>query len=289
MRSKNAEAGGGKGRSFEGKVVWITGASSGIGEALSQVFAGLGARLILSSRNSEALERVKRQSPGAKRDIHILPLDLSRTGSLKRKAAQALKIYGKIDVLVHNAGVASRDLAADIGLDVDRYIMDTNYFGPVSLTKAVLPAMLKQGSGQILVVSSISGKFGVPKLSAYSASKHALHGFFESLRAEVFKDNIQVTIAVPGFVKTGITVNALKGNGSRYGRMMEVQARGISPGSCALRIVSALLDGKEEALIGQTEILSVLCKRLFPRLFSHIIRSHPMRRWRSLKKLLSSA
>jgi short-subunit dehydrogenase len=105
----------------------------------------------------------------------------------------------------------------------------------------------------------------------------------------VFEDNIQVTITVPGFVNTGITVNALRGNGSRYGRMMQVQAKGISPEKCALHIVSALLDRKEEALIGRTEVLSVFCKRFFPRLFSYIIRNHPVRRWRSLKKLLSSA
>ncbi|MFA9454359.1 MAG: SDR family oxidoreductase [Candidatus Aminicenantaceae bacterium] len=289
MKAQSAEAKNAKGRSFTGKVIWITGASSGIGEALSYVFSGLGARLILSSRNAVALERVKRNCPGEKRDIHVLPLDLSRLGSLNEKAGHAENIYGKIDVLVHNAGVASRGLVVDTDIDVDKHIMDINYFGPVLLTKALLPSMLKRKSGQFLVVSSISGKFGVPKLSSYSASKHALHGFFESLRAEVFKNNIQVTMAVPGFVKTGITVKALRGNGSRYGRVMQVQEEGISPENCARSIVSALLERKEEALIGRTEILSVLCKRLFPRLFSNIIRNHPVRKLRSLKRLLSSA
>ena len=126
-------------------------------------------------------------------------------------------------------------------------------------------------SGQFLVISSVSGIYGVPKLSSYSASKHALHGFFESLRAEVAKDNIKITMAVPGFVKTNITVNALNGDGSKYGKMMQVQNRGLDPAQVAATILNAASKNKEEVLIGSLELLGVYCKRLFPKIFSKII------------------
>lgn len=273
--------------SVKNKVVWITGASSGIGEALTYAYANQGARLILSSRNKKALEKVRDNCAHTKSKIQILPLDLSKLGTLKNKAKQALQIYGKIDVMVHNAGVASRDLAANIDLETDKKIMNTNYFGAVILTKALLPSMLMRKSGHFLIVSSVSGIYGVPKLSAYSASKHALHGFFESLRAEIAKDNIKITIAVPGFVRTNITVNALNGDGSKYGKMMQAQARGLEPSYVAAKILDAASKGKEEVLIGRLELLGVYCKRLFPVLFSKIIRNHPMRRFRAIQSLFS--
>jgi len=271
----------------ETKVIWITGASSGIGEALTYAYAQQGARLILSSRNKRALERVRENCAHTQSEIHILPLDLSKLRTLNKKANHAQKIYGKIDVMVHNAGVASRDLAANIDLDTDQKIMNTNYFGCVVITKALLPSMLARKSGQFIVVSSVSGIYGVPKLSSYSASKHALHGFFESLRAEVTKDNIKITMAIPGFVKTPITVNALNGDGSKHGKMMEVQDRGLNPSHVALTILDAASKNKEEVLIGKLELLGVYCKRLFPDLFSKIIRNHPIKKIRSIKNFFN--
>ena len=271
----------------ETKVIWITGASSGIGEALTYAYAQQGARLILSSRNKRALERVRENCAHTQSEIHILPLDLSKLRTLNKKATHAQKIYGKIDVMVHNAGVASRDLAANIDLDTDQKIMNTNYFGCVVITKALLPSMLARKSGQFIVVSSVSGIYGVPKLSSYSASKHALHGFFESLRAEVTKDNIKITMAIPGFVKTPITVNALNGDGSKHGKMMEVQDRGLNPSHVALTILDAASKNKEEVLIGKLELLGVYCKRLFPDLFSKIIRNHPIKKIRSIKNFFN--
>lgn len=271
----------------ETKVIWITGASSGIGEALTYAYAQQGARLILSSRNKRALERVRENCAHTQSEIHILPLDLSKLRTLNKKANHAQKIYGKIDVMVHNAGVASRDLATNIGLGTDQKIMNTNYFGCVVITKALLPSMLARKSGQFIVVSSVSGIYGVPKLSSYSASKHALHGFFESLRAEVTKDNIKITMAIPGFVKTPITVNALNGDGSKHGKMMEVQDRGLNPSHVALTILDAASKNKEEVLIGKLELLGVYCKRLFPDLFSKIIRNHPIKKIRSIKNFFN--
>ena len=269
--------------SVKNKVVWITGASSGIGEALAYAYAEQGARLILSARNKKALEKVRDNCTHTKSEILVFPLDLSKLGTLNKKAKQAQKIFGKIDIMVHNAGVASRDLAANIDLDTDQKIMNTNYFGAVVLTKALLPSMLEQKSGHFLVVSSVSGVYGVPKLSAYSASKHALHGFFESLRAEVARNNIKITMVVPGFVRTNITVNALNGDGSKYGKMMQVQEKGLDPSHVAATILDAASKNKEEVLIGRLELLGVYCKRLFPFLFSIIIRNHPMAKMRAIK------
>ena len=183
--------------------------------------------------------------------------------------------------------MALRELVKDTAVDIDKQIMDVNYLGPVALTKAVLEPMLVRRSGHLVVISSLSGKFGVPKLSSYSASKHALHGFFESLRAETSADNLKITIAVPGFIRTQITVNALRGNGERYGRMLSVQAKGMDPDVCARKILKSIKQEKEEVLIGGWDALSVTFNRFFPRIFSRIIRSHPIRRIESLKNMLS--
>ncbi|MCH7717004.1 MAG: SDR family NAD(P)-dependent oxidoreductase, partial [Gemmatimonadetes bacterium] len=186
---------------FAGKTVWITGASSGIGRSLAFAFFGAGAKLILSSRNQESLEEVKRVCHNDA-NVHVLPFDLADLDALGSQAERALSLFGHIDYMVHNAGVALRDRVVDTDCSVDRKIMDVNYFAAIAITKALLPSMLQGRSGCFVVVSSLSGKYGGPQVSSYSASKHALHGFFESLRAEVHADNIQITVVVPGFVRT---------------------------------------------------------------------------------------
>lgn len=273
--------------SFKDKVVWITGASSGIGEALTYAFANLGAKLILSSRNKKDLERVKNNCSKTQSEIYILPLDLSGLETLNKKAELALSIFGRIDFMIHNAAVALRDLVVNTDIETDKKIMNINYFGAVILTKAILPSMLREKYGHFLVISSVSGKYGVPKSSSYSASKHALHGFFESLRAEVAKHNIKITMVVPGFVNTNITVNALNGDGTKYSKMMEVQKQGLSTSFVAGKILVAALKNKEEILIGRSEILGVYCKNLFPTLFSKIIRNHPMKKIKAVKRFFN--
>src|SRR5258705_7233984 len=166
---------------YNNKVVWITGASSGIGEALAYSLNSKGALLIISGRNIENLEKVKRNCSNPA-NVEVFTLDLEQPDTLVARTEQALKLYGRVDFMMHNAGVALRDRVIHTSMEMDRKIMQVNYFAPIEITKALLPSMIKNKSGNIAVVSSISGKFGVPKLSAYSASKHALHGFFESLR-----------------------------------------------------------------------------------------------------------
>ena len=253
------------------KVVWVTGASSGIGEALTHALSKSTGRLVISSRNEEDLKHVRKGIRG-ETDVMVLPLDLADGASLPGKVDAVLGRFGRIDVLVNNGGISQRSRVVETGMDVYRRLMEVNYFGTVALTKAVLPGMIRQGGGHIAVTSSLTGKFGTPLRSGYAASKHALHGFFETLRAELWREKIKVTIACPGFVCTNVSVNALTGDGSRQGSMDEAQAGGIPPEACARRIMQAIEDDEEEVLIGGKEVLAAHLKRLSPALFSKVIR-----------------
>jgi dehydrogenase/reductase SDR family member 7B len=162
------------------KVIWITGASSGIGEALCYKLNEAGAKLIISSRRAEGLYQVKHNCIKSQLDVHVLPLDLENTSELPAKAKSALTIFGRIDMIIHSGGVSQRSLAMDTDLDIAKKIMNINFWGTVALTQAVIPSMLSNKEGQIVVISSLVGKFGTKFRSAYSASKHALHGYFLS-------------------------------------------------------------------------------------------------------------
>jgi dehydrogenase/reductase SDR family protein 7B len=272
-------------RPFEGKVVWITGASSGIGRALALAFGREGARLILSARAAPALESVRAEC-GRPGEVKILPLDLQDLERLAVAAASAEACFGRVDIMVHNAGVAHRDRVTRTPLSIDQQLMAVNYFGAVALTKALLPGMLARHEGRFVVISSLSGKYGGPLLSAYAAPKHALYGFFESLRAEEHAAGIRVTMVVPGFIRTAITEHALTGTGERYGRMLQVQAEGMTPERCAERILRAVERDREEVLVGRLEIATVYLWRWFPGLMSRVIRSHPVRFRNRLRRLL---
>lgn len=254
------------------KVIWITGASSGIGEALVYAYHQQGAKLIISSRNKEKLYEVKSNCKGNPMDIHVLTLDLEKTETLNSKAEEALQIYGKIDTIIHSGGISQRALALDTKLDVAQRLMNINFWGTVALSQALLPAMIKQGGGQLVIISSLVGKFGTPLRSAYSASKHALHGYFDSLRAELYKENIQVCMVCPGFIKTQVSVNALVGNGSTQNTMDHAQANGMKAEVCAAKIIKAVNNGREEINIGGKETYGVLIKRLLPGWFAKLVR-----------------
>jgi short-subunit dehydrogenase len=249
--------------------IWITGASSGIGEALAYELARRGARLVLSARNASTLEPVRARCE--RPDVHeVVPLDLADQTSVMAAAAKVLAT-GAVDVMVHNGGISQRGLVKDTSLDVDRRIMETNYFGTVGLTKAVLPSFLDRSAGHFVVVSSLVGKIGSPLRSTYAASKHALHGFFDSLRAEVASSGVRVSIVCPGFVATNVSKNALRGDGSAHGVMDEATARGISPERCARAIARIIEKNRSEALVGGKEIAAVYAKRLVPKLFEKML------------------
>ena len=252
---------------FEGKTVWITGASSGIGEALAVAWSREGARLVLSARNAAELERVRRACNDPERH-RVVPLDLTDTNAIVAAAQRV----GEVDVLVHSGGVSQRSFAAETDLATDRAIMELNYFGTIALTKAVLPSMLARKSGHIVPISSVIGYVGIPTRSAYSASKHALHGFFEALRAETAKDGIRITMVVPGYVRTKVSENALRGDGSRHGKLDDTHAKAMLPERAAEKIVDAVAKGRDEVRVGGKEIWAVLLRRFLPGLTRRILR-----------------
>jgi dehydrogenase/reductase SDR family protein 7B len=256
---------------WDGKVVWITGASSGLGEALAHAFARRGARLVLSARNEERLLAVQAACAHPERHF-VLPLDLADEATLAPAVATALARSGAIDVVVHNGGVSQRSLAKDTGLAVDRRIFEINFFAAVALTKALLPTMLARKSGHFVVISSLVGKFGTPLRSGYSASKHALHGFFDSLRAETWRDGLKITLVCPGFIRTAVSLNALTADGSPQGTMDRAQEHGMAPEVCAEHIVRAVERGRTEVLVGGPERFAVYLKRFVPGLWNRAIR-----------------
>lgn len=256
---------------MKNKVVWITGASSGIGEALVYAFNAMGARLIISARNRDELFRVKANCKD-QINVHVLSLDLADSTTLPEKAEAANRIYGNIDILINSGGISQRSLALETDLATEQRLMSVNFWGTVILSKAVLPQMLIRGEGNIVCISSLVGKFGTRFRSAYSASKHALHGYFDSLRIEIDNPNIHILLACPGFIRTNVTINALTADGSAQGTMDDAQANGMAPEVCAQEIIKTIIAKKEEVYIGGKETKGVLLKRFFPKLFSKIIR-----------------
>jgi dehydrogenase/reductase SDR family protein 7B len=253
---------------FTSKIVWITGASSGIGEALASAFVNRGAKIIISSPE---VDKLKELGDGFNA-LHpestlVVPIDFLKSDEIPEIVEKVIKQTGRIDILINNAGISQRSFAVETPVEVDRKVFEINYFGTIILTKSVLPYMIKNGGGTIAVTSSIAGKFGFPLRSAYSASKHALHGFFETIRLENKKENINVTIVCPGRIRTNISFNALTSEGTPYGVMDSGQAKGMPVKKCARKIIKAIYKNKREVYIGGSEILMVSLRKYFPRLF----------------------
>ncbi len=258
---------------FTNKVVWITGASSGIGEALVYALAKTGAKVIISARRTEELTRVSQQAAGA--SIYVLPLDLLQADTFAAKTEEAIRAFGHVDILVHNGGISQRSWVAETGMDVHRRLMEVDYFSYVALTRAILPHFQARKTGHFVVISSVMGKIGTPMRSAYAAAKHALHGFFDCLRAEVWPDNIQVTIICPGYIRTNVSMNALTATGSALGQVGEDIGGGYPADQTADQILTAVRAGDYEVFVGRKlskERLSLFMNRFFPTALTNIIR-----------------
>lgn len=255
---------------IKGKIAWITGASSGIGEALAIALSEKGAKIIISARRVEQLAAVKAKCAHPE-NVLILPLDLAEISTFESKTNTVLGHFGRIDLLFNNGGISQRSMALETPLKVDRQLMEINYFGTIALTKVVAPYMVQQKSGHFVVTSSLVGKFGSPWRTSYAAAKHALHGFFDSLRTELYDHHIKVTMVCPGFIKTDVSVNALGADGKPTGEMDNAQANGMPVDICAKKIILAVEKNKLETVIGGKERFGVLVKRLFPNLFAKII------------------
>jgi dehydrogenase/reductase SDR family member 7B len=256
--------------SLQGKVVWITGASSGIGEALAYQASAQGARLILSARREAELQRV-RAACAHPEAVAILPLDLTDFDALDA-AARAEACFGPVDILVNNAGISQRSTVLETSMAVYRRIFELDFFACVALTQALLPGMVARRQGHVVVISSVVGYVGTPLRSGYAAAKHALHGFYDAARAELWRENIHFTLVCPGFIKTQVSLNAITADGGQHGRMDEGQARGMAPDECARQIWKAVARRREEVLIGRREAIFVRLKRYAPWLMSFALK-----------------
>lgn len=258
---------------YKGKTVWVTGASSGIGKALVLELAKRGAKLILSSRNEGKLNELRDICLEFTDVVFVQTLDLEQYHLLEEKTKLVLERFPKLDILINNGGISQRSLTMDTSLAIDKKLMDVNYMGTIALSKAVLPSMIKHDLGKIVTITSLVGKFGSPLRSSYSASKHALHGFFDSLRAELESQgkSIGITLICPGFISTSISLNALTGDGSPQGSMDHATANGMSVEVFAHKALAAIEKGKNEVNIGKKERFAVLLKRLLPSVFTRYI------------------
>lgn len=262
-------------KQFQNRVVWITGASSGIGESVAKAFNAAGAIVLVSSRREEELERVKWTCLFPDK-VHVFPLDLTNASSIEHVSNEVLSKF-EIDILFNNGGISQRSLTVETSIDSDRRIFEVNYFGHVQMTKSVLPQMLRRKSGHIVTISSLTGKWGFYLRSAYSASKHALHGFFDSLRMEVEDAGIQITLVTPGFIATEISKHALDKSGNPTGEMDNNQAQGISSEECANQILSGIAAGRREFGVGGNELRALFLHRYFPNLFRKILKRQAAR------------
>lgn len=257
---------------FNDQVVWVTGASSGIGEALVYAFAREGAHVVLSGRRGEELERVASACSDRTGQLFCVPFDMLDETGRKTAVEKVLSRFGHIDMLVNNAGVSQRSLGKNTDISVDRAIMELDYFSVVDLTKLVLPHMIERKSGYLVATSSVAGKYGVPMRTAYSASKHALHGFFDALRAEMVSDNINVSLLVVAGVQSQVSVNALTGDGSTWGKMDGIQSQGLSGDECARIVLDGLAMREPEINVGKGKAMTALrLKRFAPKLLNRMM------------------
>ena len=256
---------------FSGKTVWITGASSGIGAALAQILAAKGTRLILSARSVDKLEAVRQGCLNPEEHL-CLPLDLADPASIEAAWDSLQNIPREVDILINNGGMTQRARVLETQLEVYRRLLEVNFMAAVDLTKKVLPGMIERGTGQIVAVSSLMGKFASPQRSGYAAAKHALQGFMDALSAEVHAAGIRVLVASPGFVNTDVSRNALRGDGTLHGKMDPEQAAAISAEKCAEQIVAAMVKGRAEVFPGGKERIGLLLNRISPALLRLVMR-----------------
>lgn len=255
---------------FKGKTIWITGATSGIGKAVAIELSVEDCHLVLSGRNHEELEKTGERCKQNGARVTTVPFDLGNEESIEGAFKTVQEKHLGIDALYHFGGISQRSLVSETPLFVDRKLFEVNFFGTIALTKLVLPEMIKKGGGHIAATSSLVGKFGFPYRSSYSASKHALHGFFESLLAENKSNNIRVTMIIPGFINTNISVNAVNSKGSAHGKLDDNQAKGMPADQCARIILKGLKKDKKEILVGKKDKVMVHIRRFIPALYYYL-------------------
>lgn len=259
------------------KTIWVIGGSSGIGAATAIALAkrALAETIIISGRREAELLKVTESCKGLNSKVHVVPLPMDVTNPVDTQVTYAgiKSAYGVPDAIVYSSGVIQRSLALDTTEAVDRQILEVNYFGATSLARCVVPDMATRGSGNFLVVSSIAGKIGTPMRSSYAASKHAIHGYFDCLRAEVHGHGVQVSVVCPGYIQTNATMKALTGDGAVHGKADKALANGMPVEECASTLIKVLQKETDEMIISHAkEKIAVLLSRISPRLFRKIAR-----------------
>jgi short-subunit dehydrogenase len=257
-------------KTISGQVIWITGASSGIGEALAYELSAYENTLILSARNEERLKEVKSSCADPSK-VHLLPMDLGNFELMSTLVNRAIAATGSIDILLNNAGISQRSLLVDTQFEVYKKLMDINYLGTVALTKALLPHFIAQRKGHFVTITSLMGRFGSPFRSGYCGAKHALHGFFDVLRMEHVQDNIQVTLVCPGFIKTNVAINALTADGSPQNSNDHATNKGMAPAVFSKKMIDAVARKKFEVYIGGKEVYGIYVKRFFPKWLHYLV------------------
>lgn len=255
---------------IKGKVIWITGASSGMGEALALEANSLGANVIISARNVEKLNALSAKFVDNSNHL-ILPFDVSKIENTDTLMNAVIEKFGRIDILINNAGIAQKSFAIETTQQVEQQIMDTNFFGIVTLSKAVAMQMIKQGGGQIAVTTSLLGKFGLPMYAAYCASKHALYGYFDAWRGELQSKNVSINIVCPGNINTNVSYNSLLGNGELMQQNSPAQAKGMDAKVAAKKILKAISNNQRHSYIGRFDILAVPFRNFAPGIFYWLI------------------
>ncbi|MFT5254056.1 MAG: dehydrogenase/reductase SDR family protein 7B [Flavobacteriales bacterium] len=236
---------------FNNKVVWITGASSGIGKELAIQLSQEQAILILTSSNALLLEGVKQEIKNT--IVYILPYDLLDIDNIPTLVDKAIALEGRIDYVIQSAGISQRAVASGTSMDVYKKLMAINYFAPVAITQAILPYFKERNSGNITVISSIAGLIGFPLRSGYAASKHAIKGYLETLQCELYKTNLTISLVYPGRINTNISKNALVGDGQQYGATDENNEVGMEVAVCAKKILKGLRSNKKSIIIVKAE------------------------------------
>ncbi|XP_004709243.1 dehydrogenase/reductase SDR family member 7B [Echinops telfairi] len=273
---------------LQDSVVVITGATSGLGKECAKVFHAAGAKLVLCGRNKEVLDELTRGlAPSCTTQVkvykpYVVAFDLADPSAIVGAAAKILQCFGHVDILINNAGISYRGAIMDTSTAVDKRVMETNYFGPVALTKALLPSMIEKKQGHIVVISSIQGKISIPFRSAYAASKHATQAFFDCLRAEMEQHGIDVTVISPSYIHTNLSLNAITADGSRYGVMDTTTAQARSPTEVARDILAAVARKKKEVILSDLlPFLAIYIRTLTPGLFFSLMASRARKEQKS--------
>ena len=255
---------------FKDKVVIITGATSGIGEACAELFGRQGAKIAITGRNSQKLEQTTLKLRSQHIEVLSILADAGSEADNQRMASETLAQYGRIDILINNAGISMRALFQDLDLEVFRKVMDTNFWGTVYATKFCLPAIL-ESKGSIIGISSINGYRGTPARTAYTASKYAMNGFFESLRTEVMKKGVHVLVVAPGFTSSNIRNTALTADGSSQGESPRDESKMMSSEEVAEHILKAVLKRKRDLVLTGQGKLAVFLNKWMPGIMDGIV------------------